>query len=146
MSEPAISRADDFPPRRASMFRFSLKGLLLVMLLAAVFFGGRESLNFQNWAKPTFAGDWELRMSTGHVRKVAITELDDGEFSLVGAGVLSGVYAYRKERLVIVRPGDQRMAGLEWRRDGGQFQLVAEPASTPTGSSYMGAVMTRVID
>ena len=120
--------------------------MLLIMLLAGVYFGGRASFDFGAWGQPKVEGAWELTLPAGFVRQVEIIRLEDGNFSLGTGGVLSGVYQYKDGHLVVVKPGDKRMVGLDWRWDGKQFMLVGEPSPPPTGASYAGAVMAPLAD
>ncbi|HUE73725.1 MAG TPA: hypothetical protein VMP01_22795 [Pirellulaceae bacterium] len=59
------------------------------------------------------------------------------------ADVFNGTYQWKDGQLVMVKPSDQRMMGLDWRWDGKQLLLVGEPGNTPTGSSYMGTALDR---
>jgi hypothetical protein len=115
--------------------------LLLLVLLVAVFLSGRNS---NRWFQTDLEGKWEMTMPRGHQSTVSITRDPEGLFVIGTAGVLSGVYELRDDQLVVVRPSDQRMPGLQWSRVGNQLRLVAEPPGTPTGSSYLGAVMEPI--
>ena len=110
-------------------------------LLVAVFLSGRQS---NRWFETDLEGKWELTMPRGFKSTVNITRDAEGLYVIGTAGVLSGVYELRDDQLVVVRPSDQRMIGLQWFRVGNKLQLVAEPQGTPTGSSYLGAVMEPI--
>ena len=83
-------------------------------------------------------------MPAGHVRKIRIVDLGDAQYSLAGAGVMNGMYEYRAGHLIVVKPQDKRMVKLDWRWDGKKLLLVSEPTPPPTGSSYVGAEMSRL--
>jgi hypothetical protein len=132
------------PPRRRWGLRFSLRSLLLVMLLVAVYFGGRGSQNWPYLFTPNLAGSWTANMPSGHKQPTTLKDLGKGQFLLSSrAGVLSGTYQWKDGELTVVTPADQRMMGLVWRWDGRQLVLVGEPGNTPTGSSYVGTTLDR---
>ena len=136
--------AQESPSRpKRSWFRFSLRTLLLLMLLVAVFLGGRNS---NKWFRPPVEGVWQLTMPGGYQQKVNIARDPGGLYALGTGGVLSGAYRWEKDRLIVVAPSDRRMIGLIWAWDGKKLRLVSEPKGTPTGSSYVGAVMERIDD
>lgn len=141
-----MSQATDQPaapkPRRFR-FQFGLKTLLLIMLLVAVYLAGRSSLTNQFVFAPSFEGTWNATFPRGAKYPVKMQDLGDGQYTLGGAGVLSGTYKWGKGQLIVVKPGDDRMVGLVWKWDGKQLVLVGEPANTPTGSSYTGTTLTR---
>ncbi len=149
MSEPAtVSTAATAPPaapaKRGFGLRFSLRTLMLVMLLIAVYFGGRASLNWRYALSPTLDGDWQAKLPAGFVQPTTIQNLGEGQYLLSSrASVFSGKYEWRSGRLVVVDPADERMLGLEWKWDGQKLTLVSEPKNTPTGSSYTGTVLSR---
>lgn len=133
------------PPRRRPWgLRFSLRSLLLVMLLVAVYLGGRSSQDWQSPFTPQLAGSWTATMPRGHLQQTTLTKLGSGEFQLTSrASVLNGTYRWQNGELKMVTPADKRMVGLVWKWDGKQLLLVGEPANTPTGSSYMGTRLDR---
>lgn len=131
------------PPRRRGL-QFSLRSLLLVMLLVAVYLGGRGSQNWQFGLAPNLAGNWTAAMPSGHKQPTTLKDLGKGQYLLSSrADVFNGTYQWKDGQLVMVKPGDQRMMGLVWRWDGKQLLLVGEPGNTPTGSSYMGTALDR---
>jgi len=133
----------DTPPRRRWL-QFSLRSLLLVMLLVAVYLGGRTSQNWQYVFTPKLAGSWTAAMPSGHKQPTTLKDLGKGQYLLSSrADVFNGTYEWKDGQLVIVKPADQRMMGLVWRWDGKQLLLVAEPGNTPTGSSYVGTTLDR---
>ncbi len=142
-----MNEASEQPPgpqrakRSDSWFRFSLRSLLLLVLLVAVFLSGRNS---NRWLGPKFEGKWQLTMPAGFQKTVNIVRDPDGQFVVGTGGVLSGVYRWQEDRLVVVQPSDARMIGLAWAWNGETLQLMSEPEGTPTGASYLGAVMQRV--
>jgi hypothetical protein len=131
------------PPQRRFRFQFGLKTLLLIMLLVAVYLAGRSSLVHRFVFAPSFEGTWNAEFPRGAKYPVKLQDLGDGQYTLGGAGVLSGTYQWQDGKLVVVTPSDQRMTGLVWKWDGKQLVLVGEPASTPTGSAYTGTTLTR---
>ena len=117
-------------------FRFSLKTLLVVTALVAVYFAGRASMR-PNWFAPQ-AGTWQMNMPSGHQRAVALTTLPDGMFLLSTGGNLSGQYRWQDGTLQVVTPADNRYMGLAWQWDGGELVLTAEPPGRPSGATYLG--------
>lgn len=127
------------PPRPSRTLHFSLKTLLVLTALIAVYFGGRASMR-PNWFAPQ-TGTWQLTMPSGYVKQVQITSLPDGSF-LLNMGkqsALGGKYQWKSRKLVVVIPDDKRYTGLIWQWDGDDLVLVAEPPGTPSGSTYLGA-------
>ena len=119
--------------------RISLKTLLILVALVAVYFGGRASMR-PKWFPPQ-TGTWQLTMPSGHVKQVQLKPLPGGDFELAtGAhGVLGGTYQWISRKFVVVKPNDKRYAGLVWQWDTDDLILVAEPPGTPAGPSYLGA-------
>ncbi len=138
MNTPTTNR-----PRRRWL-QFSLRSLLLVMLLVAVYLGGRTSQNWPYVLTPKLAGSWTAHMASGHKQPTTLRDLGKGQYLLSSrADVFNGTYQWKDSHLVMVTPGDQRMGGLVWKWDGKQLVLVGEPGNTPTGSSYMGTTLDR---
>jgi hypothetical protein len=138
MDEPTTNT-----PRRRWL-QFSLRTLLLVMLLVAVYLGGRNSQNWQYAFAPNLAGSWTATMPAGHKQPTTLKDLGKGQYLLSSrADVFNGTYEWKDGQLVIVKPADQRMMGLVWRWDGKQLLLIGEPGNTPTGSSYTGTTLDR---
>jgi hypothetical protein len=147
MSQSAVSAAAPVQPaarKRGFGLRFSLRALLLLMLLVAVYFGGRASMNWRNPFAPRLDGDWEAKLPAGWVQPTTIQILGDGQYLLSSrASIFNGKYQWQNGKLVVVEPADDRMLGLVWNWDGQQLTLISEPKNTPTGSSYTGTVLTR---
>jgi hypothetical protein len=134
-------------PRKVRWYQMSLRTLLLLMLLVAVYLAGRSSLDYRTAFGPKLEGKWSMTLPAGFVQPVTITRLADGKFQVASrADNLSGIYQWQKGQLVVVTPTDDRMFGLVWQWDGKQFTLVKEPPGSPAGSSYGGATLTRVPD
>ena len=138
IGQPAPAR----PPRRFR-FQFGLKTLLLIKLQEAVYLAGRATLTNRFVFAPSFHGTRNSTFPRGAKYPVKMQDLGDGQYTLGGAGVLSGTYKWDNGQLIVVKPGDDRMKGLVWKWDGQQLILVGEPANTPTGSSYTGTTLTR---
>ncbi len=133
-----------FNPPRRRWLQFSLRSLFLVMLLVAVFLGGRTSQNWQFGLTPKLAGSWTAAMPSGHKQPTTLKDLGKGQYLLSSrASVFNGTYQWNDGHLVMVTAADQRMMGLVWRWDGQQLLLVGEPGNTPTGSSYVGTTLDR---
>jgi len=131
------------PIKRNWGFRFSLSTLLLVMLAVAMYFGGRASMTYRYALAPRLAGSWQATLPRGFVQPATIQDFGEGRFLVRSrASIFSGIYEWRSGQLVAVEPEDTRMIGLVWQWDGTKLTLVAEPKNTPTGSSYLGTVMT----
>lgn len=126
---------------RANWAKFSLRTLLLVMLLICVYLAGK----YGGWPITTdhLVGTWKMDLPAGFRKDVTIKHLENDRFLIDSGGVLSGIYRWRKDRLVVVEPVDTRMMGLEWKWKGDHLILIDEPKGTPTGSSYLGAVLER---
>ncbi len=130
-------------PRRPWGLRFSLSTLLVLMLAVAMYFGGRASILHRYALAPALAGDWQAKLPAGFVQPTTLQDFGEGRYLLRSrAGIFNGVYEWRRGQLVVVRPDDDRMAGLVWQWDGQKLTLVEEPKNTPTGSSYVGTVLT----
>jgi len=119
--------------------RISLKTLLVLVALIAVYFGGRASMRPKWFPPPT--GTWQLKMPSGYVKQVQIEPLPTGDFRLLAGtnSTLGGKYQWTSRKLVVVIPDDKRYTGLVWQWDGDDLILVAEPSGTPAGPSYLGA-------
>jgi hypothetical protein len=148
MSDPpqANSAAAAPPAAKRGGFglRFSLRTLLLLMVLVGVYLGGRASVNLRHALPPRLDGEWEARLPRGFVQKSSLQHLGDGQFLLRSrAAVFNGKYQWRNGVLAVVEPTDERMVGLEWKWDGKQLTLVNEPKNTPNGASYVGTVLVR---
>lgn len=129
--------------RKISWFRFSLRTLLVLMLLVAVYLAGRYG---NRYIFPSqLSGTWEATMPKGFVRPVTVTHLEEDRFLMTSGGsVFNGIYQWRGDRLVVVQPDDKRMTGLIWKLQNGRLTLIGEPAGKPTGSSYLGTNMERL--
>lgn len=131
------------PPRKSSWFRFSLRSLLFLMLLVAVYLAGRYGNRYVFPAQ--LSGAWQATLPSGYVRTVTLTHLEEDRFLLSSGGsVFNGVYQWQGDRLVVIQPNDKRMKGLTWKWDDGNMTLIGEPAGKPTGSSYLGTKMERL--
>lgn len=131
------------PPRKTSWFRFSLRSLLILMLLIAVYLAGRYG--DRHVFPSQLSGAWQATLPHGFVRTVTVTHLEEDRFLLTSGGsVFNGVYQWQGDRLVIIQPDDKRMKGLTWKWSDGTMTLIGEPAGKPTGSSYLGTKMERL--
>ena len=136
------------PPaaRRGLGLRFSLRTLLLVMLLIAVYLGGRASISWRYALAPRLDGDWEAKLPRGFVRSATIQSLGKGHYLLRSqASIFNGKSRWENGLLITTEPADERMLGLEWKWDGQKLTLISEPKNTPTGSSYTGTVLSRPV-
>jgi hypothetical protein len=132
--------------KRGWGLRFSLRTLMLVVLLVAVYLGGRASMNWKYALAPPLEGTWQATLPAGWVQPTTIQHLGDGIYLLSSrASVFSDKYEWNRRdgKLVVVEPADERMVDMEWKWDGEQLTLISEPKSTPTGSSYTGTVLRR---
>lgn len=133
---------NELPKRRRSWFRFSLRSLMLVTLLASVYLAGRFGAGLP---AGKLAGQWQAELPAGFQRPVTLKHLEDNRFLLSSGGsVFNGIYEWEDGQLTVVDPSDQRMSGLAWRWDGKRLLLIDEPKGTPTGSSYLGTTLVRV--
>ncbi|MCI0357206.1 MAG: hypothetical protein L0211_01815 [Planctomycetaceae bacterium] len=138
-----MDKSSNQPPRRRWGFRFSLGTLMALMLAVAMYFAGRASVTHRYALAPALAGDWQAKLPAGFVQPTTLQDFGEGRFQLRSqASIFNGLYEWRRGRLVAVEPTDTRMIGLEWKWDGTKLTLVAEPKNTPTGSSYVGTVLT----
>src|SRR5262245_35089851 len=126
-------------PTRQSWFRFSLKTMLLLMALVAVYLGGRASMA-PNRTVPSH-GTWQLIMPSGYQQPVTLYALQDGSYSLnMGSNsCLGGKYKWKSGQLIVQVPDDKRYMGLVWQWEGDDLLLVAEPPAHPSGGVYLGA-------
>ncbi len=129
--------------RKTPWFRFSLRTLLILMLLVAVYLAGRYG---DRYVFPSqLSGTWEAKLPKGFVRPITVTHLEEDRFLMTSGGsVFNGIYQWRGDRLVVVQPDDKRMTGLTWKWQDGSMTLVGEPTGNPTGSSYLGTKMERL--
>ena len=107
--------------------------------MVAAYLAGRSENRF--FQQRGIEGRYLIVFPQGARREVSLTHLGDDQYQLVGCGVLDGAYRLKDNQLLIVRPQDKRMVGLMWTRRGQDWTLIKEPAGTPTGSSYVGAVL-----
>lgn len=134
-------------PHKPRWYQMSIRTLLLLMLLVAVYLAGRSSFDYRNAFAPNFDGKWQMNLPAGFVQPTTIRKLPDGKYQIASrADNLNGTYEWQKGTLVVVQPGDDRMVGLTWQWDGKQLVLVGEPPGSPSGSSYVGATLTRVAE
>jgi hypothetical protein len=139
MDQAPAEPADDRNQTGRSWLRFSIKSVLVVTALVAVYLGGRASHHWRGFGPE--AGTWQLTTNSGKQRNFKITALPDDKYLLnMGSNsTLGGVYVWKTGQLVVETPTDKRYRGLIWQRNGDDFVLIAEPPSHPAGSSYVGA-------
>jgi hypothetical protein len=114
------------------------------MAAVAIYLGGRASVTHRYALAPAIAGAWQMNMPAGFVHPTTLRDFGEGRFHLrAGGSVFNGVYQWQYGRLVMLTPDDDRMLGLVWSWDGTKLTLIEEPKNTPTGSSYVGAVLYR---
>lgn len=143
MDQP-LTAPTSSPPRRRWALTFSLRTLMLVVLLIAVFLGGRASVNWKAPFIPKLAGNWIAAMPAGHRQPTTLRDLGGGQFLLSSrAIVFNGTYQWESDNLVMVKPAHPGMVGLTWKWDGKRLLLVGEPAKSPTGSNYVGTALER---
>src|ERR1043165_4626774 len=99
-------------------FRISLKTLLVLIALVAVYLGGRASMR-PNWFAPQ-TGTWQLKIPSGDSKQVQMKPLPSGDFHLdIGSNsTLGGTYQWKSRKFVVVVPDDKRYSGLVWQWDG----------------------------
>jgi hypothetical protein len=127
------------PPQSPSRhwLSFSLKSLLIITALVAMYFGGRASMQ-PHWFAPQ-PGTWQMNMLSGAQRGITLTALPDGLFLLSdGSSVFSGKYKWADGKLQVVQPSDKRYTVLDWQWKADELVLVAEPPSHPAGPTYVG--------
>jgi hypothetical protein len=138
-----MSDEQDKPQRRWPWFRFSLRTLMLAVLLVAVYLGGKYGI--PSPFPVQLAGQWQAELPAGFKRTAKLTHLEGNRFVLSSAAsVFNGVYEWKDNELTVVDPGDEKMMGLVWKWDGEKLILIDEPADTPTGPSYVGTTLERV--
>lgn len=95
---------------------------------------------------PDFSGSWRLLLPAGFEHQVTITSLDDNRYRLEPRSLnMSGVYEVRGDRLVLVKPREERLKGFEWSvRSPFLMTLVGEASNT--GATYRDAVLFRSND
>jgi tRNA A-37 threonylcarbamoyl transferase component Bud32 len=105
--------------------------------------GPRQLVRVTRRAARPRPGTWQLNLPAGFQRAATLTSLgDDDRFRLQTGGVLSGVYRWTGQRLVVEDPDDSRYTGLAWAWEGAVLVLVEEPPSRPAGPSYVKARLT----
>ncbi len=141
-----LSRPETGHPKRAKRWlRFSVRGLLVVTLVVAAYFGGRTSRNA--FSGPDLAGSWSANLPGGAKQPTTLRALGQDQWLIQSrASVFSGVYQFVDGQLTVIQPDDKRMTGLIWRWDDRQLVLIAEPPAKPTGASYLGTVLAPVKD
>jgi hypothetical protein len=108
-----------------------------------MYFAGRASIMHRYALAPDLAGQWQAKLPAGFVQPTTLQDFGEGRFQLRSqASVFNGLYEWRSGQLIVVEPVDERMTGLVWKWDGQKLTLVEEPKNTPTGSSYVGTVLT----
>jgi hypothetical protein len=129
------------PPSR--WFRFSIRGLLLLFALIAVFLGGRASMRPQ-WQPPE-PGPWVLKAASpnGRPLQVQLARRGRNRYALHGNTnlVFVGEYVWKNGQLIADKPRDKRFKGLAWKWSGDSLLLVDEPLNHPSGGVYVGTRM-----
>lgn len=139
MDEPVVT-----PPVKRSWFRFSLRTLLILILMVSAYLAGR--FGNSHFFPSQLVGTWEAVLPRGHQRSVTLTHLENDRFLLDSKGsVFDGVYLWDNDQLVMDAPDDQRMMGLVWKWQDGKMTLIGEPRSQPTGTSYLGTKLKRIV-
>lgn len=132
-------RQDETRAKGVFGLRFTVRGLLLLTLLVAMFLAGRVSMRP---GYPQLNGSYVADLPAGFQQPMTIRPLEPGVFLLSGrASVFNGTYRWQDGRLVVIDPDDARMVGLQWTVDGDQLILTAEPPGHPTGASYLSTVL-----
>ncbi len=146
--DPASHSLDDAAtshPRRRSR-SFALSSIFIFTLAVAAFLAGYGMRHGFSFLAPPVEGSWRLRVGKKGVYDVAIRRLPSAsskpQYQFPGSTVFAGIYEREGQDLVVVTPGDPRMVGLVWRWENRVWTLVAEPASRPTGATYLGATLT----
>ncbi len=93
----------------------------------------------------TFSGRWLRTLPREFRHRITLTALGEGRYRFEPRNLMmSGVYAVKDGRLVIVAPDDKRLTGFEWQMEqDGSLMLIGEPGVAKTGSSYLKATMRR---
>lgn len=96
--------------------------------------------------EPSLKGNWLLTMPRGFEYNAV---LETGpEYGLLrlqcGALNLQGLYELKDGKLVMVKPDNQHLAGLEWDiRNQNTLILEKQPNTAQVGSDYRGATLGR---
>ncbi len=94
---------------------------------------------------PDLSGNWEMTLPAGFRRQTPIEKIDDTRYLIPKIGVLSGVYEHQGNRLVVVKPNDERLTGFVWEiRDAGSLVLIQSAPVEKIGSDYTGATLRRL--
>ena len=121
--------------------RFSLKTLMLAVLVISAFLAGRISVQRPSPTAPA-TGTWLLTTPGGVTWRVKLRREPDGRYALGNpnstSSNLSGFYVWDQGRLVMDDPADDRMMGMEWEWVGNSLMLTRETANTPAGATYLG--------
>ena len=131
------------PTRRR--FRFSIRGMLIVIAFVAAFLGGRSSMRTNPGQPPPQPGPWTVHVSPIYslLHPIRLVHLGDDRFELQGSPgyEIGGEYVWKRDRLVAVRPHDWRYKGLTWMWSGDMLVVVHSPLLTVGSESYAEAVM-----
>ncbi|EAQ78207.1 hypothetical protein [Blastopirellula marina] len=95
-----------------------------------------------------YSGRWLMTLPLGAEHHVAIKKAKDNQLKLVRPRLnLAGVYQVDGATLTIVRPADKRLTGFVWTAiNRNTLILTGEPPQGRTGSSYVGATLTRLVE
>ncbi len=88
-------------------------------------------------------GDWDVALPAGFKHGLSILHLDAARDRMSEAGVFSGVYELRGDKLAVVEPDDKRLTEFVWQMEDSNRLLLIE-SSHKTGQDYRGAVLVRV--
>ncbi|MCC9606066.1 hypothetical protein LOC68_19750 [Blastopirellula sp. JC732] len=94
-----------------------------------------------------FAGQWLMTLPLGAEHQIVIKETGDDQFKLVRPKLnMAGIYKASGGKLMITKPDDKRLTGFVWTAiNRNTLVLTGEPPVERTGSSYLGATLTRQI-
>ncbi|PQO26430.1 hypothetical protein [Blastopirellula marina] len=104
-----------------------------------------------NWkpAEPIdYSGVWLMTLPLGAEHEVMIKAAEKDQFKLIRPRLnMAGVYQADGGTLKIVRPDDKRLTGFVWTAvNRNTLVLTGEPPTARTGSSYLGATLTRQVE
>lgn len=106
------------------------------------------ALNWKPAERIDFAGAWLMTLPLGAEHQVEIKGVEADHFKLIRPRLnLAGVYEADGGTLKIVRPDDKRLTGFVWTAvNRNTLILTGEPPVARTGSSYLGATLTRQVE
>jgi len=91
-------------------------------------------------------GNFTMRLPKGFEWQIRIQSLGNNQYRMLSDRNLNthGVYALQGNRLVMLKPVDERLTEFEWQiTNSDALELVEEPPTRKTGAKYLGTTLIR---